>query len=418
MKKYKIYKFILILMLIIILLFPLFIHTKIVASTVRKRLFKASTVASGTTGTCNWILDSDGLLLIEPSNGISGTMGNDAPSMFGNPTTGFYIYRNQVKSIRFGSTVYAPTTPYSFLPVPMFGNFSNLESFDSTNFNTQNMTSFSDCFYQCKKLSTINISHFNTENATDMSSMFQFCQALTELDLSNFNTQNVTNMSNMFNYCQVLTELDLSSFNTQNVTNMSSMFDWCYDLINLNLTGFNTENVTTMSKMFNCCPNLKSIDLSNFNTQSVTDMTDAFYNCRKLEQLKLGPNFSFLSNCGLPTYATPWVKEGTTSPRYTSTELISVYDGSTMSGTYERLPLVKISVSIKRDDLVWKNNDIKVALYQNGEEKYAYSQGKISKSQGTITWDVEPGTFDVYASMDSEHIDTLVDTGKDIVAGN
>ena len=128
MKKYKICKFILILMLIIILLFPLFIHTKIVASTVRKRLFKASTVASGTTGTCNWTLDSDGLLLIEPSNGISGTMGNDAPDYFSDPTTGFYIYRDQVKSIRFGSTVYAPATPYSLFPDPMFGYFSNLYS--------------------------------------------------------------------------------------------------------------------------------------------------------------------------------------------------------------------------------------------------------------------------------------------------
>ena len=203
MKKYKICKFILILMLIIILLFPLFIHTKIVASAVRKRLFKASTVASGTTGTCNWILDSDGLLLIEPSNGISGTMGNDAPDLLSNPTTGFYIYRDQVKSIRFGSTVYAPSTPYSLFSTPMFGYFSNLESFDSTNFNTQNMKSFSYCFYQCKKLSTINISHFNTENATDMSSMFNYCQALTELDLSNFNTQKVTNMSSMFYSCDL-----------------------------------------------------------------------------------------------------------------------------------------------------------------------------------------------------------------------
>jgi len=66
---------------------------------IRKTFFKATTVATGTTGTCNWTLDSDGLLLIEPQNGVSGTMGT-----YGSGTS-FYNYNTQIKSIKFNATV-------------------------------------------------------------------------------------------------------------------------------------------------------------------------------------------------------------------------------------------------------------------------------------------------------------------------
>ena len=54
--------------------------------------------------------------------------------------------------------------------------------------------------------------------------MFYNCSKLTSLDLSNLNTKNVTNMSGMFSTCSSLTSLDLSNFNTNNVTNMWRMF--------------------------------------------------------------------------------------------------------------------------------------------------------------------------------------------------
>ena len=54
--------------------------------------------------------------------------------------------------------------------------------------------------------------------------MFYDCSKLTKLDLSLFNTKSVTDMRTMFCYCTNLTELNLSSFNTNNVTNMDGMF--------------------------------------------------------------------------------------------------------------------------------------------------------------------------------------------------
>ena len=64
-------------------------------------------------------------------------------------------------------------------------------------------------FYECDKLTNINLSNFNTQNVNDMSWMFSKCSSLTNLDLSNFNTQNVTNMCGMFIGC--------SSLNKKNV---------------------------------------------------------------------------------------------------------------------------------------------------------------------------------------------------------
>ena len=135
--------------------------------------------------------------------------------------------------------------------------------------------------------------------------------------------------------------------------------------------------------------------------------------CNKLESLTLGQNFAFQPNCDLPIYSTPWVKQGTTSPTYTSSELMSLFDGSTMAGTYVRYQAV--TISLRRNDQIWSNAEIHVALYQGGVEKYSYGDGMVSSTDGTITWNVKTGTYDVYASIDTEHISTLVDTGQDIV---
>ena len=53
-------------------------------------------------------------------------------------------------------------------------------------------------FFDCNKLTSLNLLNFNTNNIEDMSHMFCKCSSLTSLNLSNFNTNNVTNMNFMF----------------------------------------------------------------------------------------------------------------------------------------------------------------------------------------------------------------------------
>ena len=61
-------------------------------------------------------------------------------------------------------------------------------------------------FYECNKLTNINLSNFNTNNVTNMFCMFYGCSSLTNLNLSNFNTNNVTDMLGMFDGCFKLNE--------------------------------------------------------------------------------------------------------------------------------------------------------------------------------------------------------------------
>ena len=152
-----------------------------------------------------------------------------------------------------------------------------------------------DCsymFYNCSKLTNIDLSFFDSKDVTNMSNMFFGCSNLTNIDLTSFDTKNVTDMSYMFFYCSKLTNLDLSSFDTKNVTDMSEMFYNCFNLKNINLSSFDTKNVTEMSEMFYNCSNLKNINLSSFDTKNVTDTSFMFSNCSNLNFVKIN-NFSY-----------------------------------------------------------------------------------------------------------------------------
>ena len=169
----------------------------------------------------------------------------------------------------------------------MFYDCSKLTSLDVSKFNTANVTNMSYMFYNCKALTSLDVTHFNTAKVTDMRYMFYICSSLTSLDVTNFNTANVANMSYMFSGCSSLTSLDVTHFNTANVTNMSGMFNSCSSLTSLDVTHFNTANVTTMNSMFYNCSKLTSLYLTNFNTEKVTNMREMFYNCSKLTSLYL-----------------------------------------------------------------------------------------------------------------------------------
>ena len=88
-------------------------------------------------------------------------------------------------------------------------------------------------FYNCNKLTNIDISNFSTRNVTDMSGMFSGCSGLTSLDLTPLDTQKVANMESMFSGCSGLTSLDLTPLNTQKVYDMSEMFADCCRLTSL-----------------------------------------------------------------------------------------------------------------------------------------------------------------------------------------
>ena len=195
----------------------------------------------------------------------------------------------KIKNIVFDESfkTYAPTALYSF-----FKDLTELETIKDLKYlNTANVKYMSDMFWDCKKLSSLDLSKFNTEKVTDMRGMFYGCQKLSSLDLSKFNTEKVEGMISMFEDCKNLSSLDLSKFNTEKVTDMRGMFCGCQNLSSLDLSNFNTANVMEMGNMFYNCSTLTSLDLSNFNTEKVVSMMGMFFSCSALTSLDLS-NFN------------------------------------------------------------------------------------------------------------------------------
>ena len=195
-----------------------------------------------------------------------------------------------------------------------------VERMDLSALDTSQVTNMNTMFYNCKKLTTLDLSNFDTtkvetaysmvswstrlteiifgekctfENATNLGAMFNNCQSVKELDVSSFNTENVTNMASMFQTCPKLEKIIFGeNFNTSNVTTMESMFWNCSGLISLDISHFDTSNVTNMRAMFAKCSGLTSLDLSNFDTSSVTTMASMFSDCSSLTSLTLSKNFN------------------------------------------------------------------------------------------------------------------------------
>ena len=232
-------------------------------------------------GTCQWMIDASGCLIIEPQSGETGELedwGWTAP---------WSNYKNSIISVTINKTVIAKTTSKAFY------DCASLQSIDLSGLDTSRVTSMSFMFSGCSSLASLDLSSFDTSKVAHMRDMFSGCSKLASLDLSSFDTSNVADnnkeimdMCSMFSGCSSLASLDLSSFDTSKVTNMSLMFDGCLRLESLNLSSFNTGSVVDMRSMFKDCQSLKTISFpAVLNTSKVTSFSSMFSGCRSLEGL-------------------------------------------------------------------------------------------------------------------------------------
>ena len=99
-------------------------------------------------------------------------------------------------------------------------------------FKTFTPTTLSQFFAGLTNLETITgLEYLNTANVTNMTALFYNCRKLTSLDLSNFNTAKVTDMEFMFRDCSNLKTIYASeNFITAAVTYSNSMFASCNSL--------------------------------------------------------------------------------------------------------------------------------------------------------------------------------------------
>ena len=150
---------------------------------------------------------------------------------------------------------------------------------------TNKVQSMNGSFYNCNKLTSLDVSNWDTSNIWDMRAIFQNCTSLTSLDVSNWDTSSVTSMYAIFQNCTSLISLEVSNWVTSSVDNMGNMFQNCSKLISLDVSKWDTSSVTNMSNMFQNCSSLTSLDISGFKTSSLTNIQQMFYGCSKLTSL-------------------------------------------------------------------------------------------------------------------------------------
>lgn len=211
---------------------------------------------------------------------------------------------------------------------------------------------------------------------TSLMSFFYGCTSLNKVDLSGLNTSNVTNMVSFFSGCTSLTNDgktsyikfnngDKSYFTTSKVTNMSYMF-YGSGITKLDLSGFDVSSLTDMYSMFANCSGLKEINLSSFNGAVSTEyastpgLPSSFYpftGCNNLEEITFGSNWHHAdSKTYLKLGVSGYWKYTSTSNIYTSDELDSSFDGSTMAGTYKRVNVAGSDPQYEANGSLYGNN--------------------------------------------------------------
>ena len=282
------------------------------------------TAVGGGYDSVSWSIDTDGVMRIRPTNGVSGAFTPTGPSgrlvgttvdhpnyndvtqiivepgvklipLHSTATTSLCMSMSKLTYVDFRnldmseinscaslfggcSKLTTLLLPSNFQPVGdcsgMFSNCASLTSFDFVqSWNTSSVTNMASMFAGCTGITSLDVSNFDMSNVTSIAGMFNGCSNLATLTLFNLPSPNqVVNMSSLFKGCSKLTQLPISNWDVSSVTNMSSMFSNCKLLNNLDLSAWNSVNVTTMKEMFNHCDALTDLNVRGLDTDSCTDM--------------------------------------------------------------------------------------------------------------------------------------------------
>ena len=126
-----------------------------------------------------------------------------------------YLEENENDHTTYKLTVYSPITIYANPDTRYyFDGFSKLTSIRFDNFDTSKSVNFTNLFYNCQSLETVDVSMLNTSKVTSLYQTFRACKSLKNIDLSNWDTSNVTNTKTMFYENLALESINLNGFNT------------------------------------------------------------------------------------------------------------------------------------------------------------------------------------------------------------
>jgi len=242
-------------------------------------------LATGTYGSVDWVLTSEGVLHLS-----SGTLPDENPV----PGTNMGQFAYQI-ALKLGMTTIQKAEdlqPVADLvtKVVLDGPIHAGESAVGLFGQLRNVTSYE------------NLNQLDTSQTTDMSSMFHTLVAdsvTTDLDVSSFDTSHVTKMTFMFYGQKSVKQLDVSNFDTSQVTNAMSMFFGDSALTELNFAKATFEKLFGTGTMFmfngsgiNILRLPKFAPPANFSPSS-------FFSGLPITELTLGPATTF--NGGNPS---------------------------------------------------------------------------------------------------------------------
>ena len=158
----------------------------------------------------------------------------------------------------------------------------NLKTLNLTNVDVSSIEDMYGMFRDCTNLTFVNITGWDTSNVTDMGGMFRGCTKLKEIrGISDLNVNNVERFSELFYNCTSLESVDLSSWNTGNAIELHGMFKGC----NLDVfTGIETLNVSSAKDLNNIFASTKSEKILNLSRWNVVaeSVNEAFLNANLL----------------------------------------------------------------------------------------------------------------------------------------
>ncbi|MGO3899491.1 MAG: bacterial Ig-like domain-containing protein [Lactiplantibacillus argentoratensis] len=327
----------------------------------RALLARAATpaiVQSGTLGTSQWTMNSDGIVTIGAGDwsnvdDVSGLFYTLGSTVTGVVIDGKVNAGEDLSYLFFKSPNLATITGFQNIDTSKVTNFSNMfhgtsiADFSSiSNWNVSASENFYGMFSTNSKVQSIDLSHWklNQAQSIDMRQMFSADTALTSIDLSAWNMSMVDNINGMFAgndlNTMALKSVDLHGWNLKNVTDMGTMFNFDNSLTSVNMSGWQTSsNLSSVKTMFRGTSSLASLDLSSIDLQGAT-RKDMLLSQNELDDpipsslstLTLG-TMSVLTDTGLPDiptgtgYTGKWVNQADATQTYTSSELMALYNG-------------------------------------------------------------------------------------------
>ncbi len=182
---------------------------------------------SGTWGTCEWTINSDGVLTIGEGVGKE-TEYVYIGAYYYERISPWTEYKNKIKKIDITGNI---TFDEDVSLEGLFKSFNKVTEINGLkNIDFSKVTDISYMFFNCSGLVNLEIGNWDVSNVTNAEFMFNGCSSLTNLEIGNWDVSNVTNAKRMFSYCSSLTHLDLSSFDLSSLFDYSYIFGSCYEL--------------------------------------------------------------------------------------------------------------------------------------------------------------------------------------------